>query len=348
MAASRCVGLFAAAIAGSARRAARACGAGVHGAGLQRRGSQPQGMHGAGACTAQGLQPQGVRRRVCQPQGVSAAGHHGRRGFTRRGCQPQGLQRAGRVAAWAPISLGADFKGVEIGVRRDARADRRQRASQAYELTSVPTISTGPGQLHLGRRRIRPSVTTRSRTCVDAHGQPGRGPRPLHRRRAKRSDAEPVPSRRRAGQRGRALRRVLLPQVERPVDVALPVRRRHRSASAMAIAEDPAAIRTSSSSPARRPASPSKCARNWGFRPWAQRRSLRLRRRRPATGSNGRFALKPYYDVCKIAARAAYCQDRPELHARTARWSICSTPARSSGRTRSRTRSSDDPTTRAG
>src|SRR5262249_16225411 len=80
------------------------------------------------------------------------------------------------------------------------------------------------------------------------------------------------------------------------------------AATAMAIAEDPGQPNrfffacTANGVDA-------KCARIWGFRPWRSERSFVYD---DASGAwvEETFALKPFYDACKIAARAAYCQDR--------------------------------------
>ena len=84
-----------------------------------------------------------------------------------------------------------------------------------------------------------------------------------------------------------------------------------QSASAMAIPEDPAdpnkfIFACTATGVA------AKCARNWGYKPWARRRPTSSMR--PPTAALGAwelqtFDLKPYYDVCKNAAQAAYCQD---------------------------------------
>src|SRR5262249_53211870 len=79
-------------------------------------------------------------------------------------------------------------------------------------------------------------------------------------------------------------------------------------APALAIAEDPA-------QPSRfifactATGVPAKCARGWGFRPWRSGRSYVFD---DQTGDwvERTYALKPFYDACKLAARAAYCQDR--------------------------------------
>jgi len=56
----------------------------------------------------------------------------------------------------------------------------------------------------------------------------------------------------------------------------------------------------------------SKCARNWGYRPWAETTAYVY----DATLDGGlgawvpkTFSLRPYYNICKHAAQADYCQD---------------------------------------
>ncbi|HEY7375717.1 MAG TPA: ADYC domain-containing protein, partial [Polyangia bacterium] len=84
-----------------------------------------------------------------------------------------------------------------------------------------------------------------------------------------------------------------------------------KSASAVAIAEDPSKpndffLACTATGVA------SKCARNWGYRPWAQTTAYVFDTN--AFGGAGgwlpkTFDLKPYYDSCKVAAMAAYCQN---------------------------------------
>ena len=52
----------------------------------------------------------------------------------------------------------------------------------------------------------------------------------------------------------------------------------------------------------------SKCARNWGYRPW-QNTTAFVFDDATATWGEQSFKLQDYYNVCKIAARAGYCQD---------------------------------------
>ena len=76
----------------------------------------------------------------------------------------------------------------------------------------------------------------------------------------------------------------------------------------MAIAEDPAAPnRFIFACTANGVAA--KCARGWGFRPWRTSEASSTTTR-PSDWVERTFALKPFYDACKLAARAAYCQDR--------------------------------------
>ena len=80
-----------------------------------------------------------------------------------------------------------------------------------------------------------------------------------------------------------------------------------KTASAMAIAEDP-------SQPSKfifactATGVAAKCARNWGYRPWASTKTWKFDKT-----INGwveeTVDLRAYYDACKVAARAAYCQD---------------------------------------
>ena len=295
----------------------RARSRGMHGAGdARRRGCTAQGMHGAGdarrrGCTAQGMHGAGdARRRGCTAQGMHGAGDDGAGDARRRGCTAQGMHGAGRRADGHRPASPPELKGVEIELveMRGHDVDERGRVARAHQ---HPGHERRPGQLHHASAAARPSGTTRSRTSSTRPGSPAEDLDLFIAGRAEGSDAEPVPPRRGAGQPGRALRRLLLPQVERAVDVALPLQRRR-----------PAARRRWRSR--RMPSRPEQVH----LRVHGDRRRVEVRAQLglPAVGetqaweydatANGgwalalqTFQLEDYYDVCKTAAQAAYCQD---------------------------------------
>ena len=85
------------------------------------------------------------------------------------------------------------------------------------------------------------------------------------------------------------------------------------TATAVAIAEDPynpsPAIASRFAFSCTATGVAAKCARNWGYKPW--RNDARAWTFDAGTNQwlQEAHALKPFYDACKIAARAAYCQD---------------------------------------
>ena len=297
--------------------------------------------------------------------GRVAAGHARRRGLAARdlaagdlaarACRRRGSRRRGsrrRVFGAGDAAQGVSAQGVSLHgdrprrrrrarastiARSNPRAHRRQRR-RAVRADERPGDEHRRGRLHLGRRRLR-RRTLRGRPPRRRRREPGRGSGSLHRRRATGSGAEPAPSRRRPGQRGRALRRLLLPQV--------------RAGSG---------CRSVPSTPP--PAAPRRW-RSPRIPPRPEPVHLRLHRHRRRVEVRARLGIPPLgarrrpvvYDdadagwverdvraeavLRRVQARGArgLLPGPPELHARTARWSICSTPASSSGRTRSRIRS---------
>ena len=241
--------------------------------------------------------------------------------------------------------MGTDLLGTDRQRRRD-QIGRHPRAPTAtsgtkvpHALTSVPGVSSRARQLHLRRRRVGASGTTRSRTSSKAAGAARR-----------RTSSSSSPPRRRIRSRTcftatkrrttrTSLRRLFLPQVERAVDVALSLQPRDQE-------------RVGDGDPG------GPGDRQVHLRLHGDRRGLEVRAQLglPARGRDhslevrqgrqrraGRLVLEPYplqgvLQHLHGAAAAPAIARTPRATPRPAPSSTCSTPARSSGRTRSRIR----------
>jgi hypothetical protein len=265
-------------------------------ASLSGQGFQPQGFQ------PQGFQPQGFQPQGFQPQGFQP------QGFQPQGFQPQGFQpQAGGVALLGTDLVAADLVGVEIG-SVDMKGLTADSPVQPFELTDGIPMSTGRGS-HIvvgGGTAVGHYAVAH---LLDAAGNPA-------------EDLDLFI----ADQRPDPIPNLLHIAGDQDNDdlVLYTVYYYHRwsgqwaslcpfhdatgGATAMAIPEDPgqpnkfifACTATGVSS---------KCARGWGFKPWRDGETFvfnaTLDQWEPQT-----HALKPYYDACKVAARAGYCQDR--------------------------------------
>ena len=245
-----------------------------------------------GAPSGQGLDPQGLDPQGLDPQGLDP------QGLDPQGLDPQGLSPQGFWPQLAGVDIGSvDICGTTAG-----------SLVQAYELNAGPGISTGGGDYI--------SVSGASAVghyaiahLIDPAGNPAENidlfiadQRP-----------DPVPN---LFHRGDA-------QINEDVTLytvfsyrpwlgqwasLCPFDVNTGGATAMAIAEDPQQPNkfffacTANGVDA-------KCARNWGFRPWRTEQSY-VWDDASSSWVAQTFALKPFYDACKLAARAAYCQDR--------------------------------------
>ncbi|HET6283945.1 MAG TPA: ADYC domain-containing protein, partial [Polyangia bacterium] len=79
-------------------------------------------------------------------------------------------------------------------------------------------------------------------------------------------------------------------------------------ASAIALAEEPVVAPKKFFFACTATGVASKCARNWGYAPWRTEKTW-LYQDATTSWVEQSFELKPFYDACKTAARAAYCQD---------------------------------------
>jgi hypothetical protein len=278
--------------------------AGLSPQGLSPQGLSPQGLSPQGL-SPQGLSPQGLSPQGLSPQGLSPQGLSPQ-GLSPQGLSPQGIQSSG-VAVIGTDVVGTELKGIDIG-SVEIRGTTSDSAVVPVELTANSTESTGVGSyISVGGASAAGHYATAH--LVDAAGNPAED-LDLYIARA---EADPVPN---------LLHR---PADQINDDVTLyevffyykwsgqwaslcPYHDATGGATAMALAEDPAnpgkfIFACTATGVA------AKCARIWGFRPWR-------------TGTTWffddgisdwvekDFALKPFYDSCKLAARAGYCQDR--------------------------------------
>ena len=273
--------------------------AGLQAQGLQAQGLQAQGLQAQGL-QAQGLQAQGLQAQGAQLQGLQA------QGLQAQGLQAQGLQAQG-VALLGSDLMAADLVGVEIG-SVEMRGTTTESALQSFDMVAGPGNTSALGGYILigGGSAVGHYATAH---LVDVAGNPAEDldlyiadERP-----------DPVPN--------------LLHRGDDQIndDVTLytvfffhkwsgqwaslcPFHAATGGATAMAIVEDPA-------QPSRfvfactATGVASKCARGWGFRPWRDDHSF-VYEDASGTWVVQTHPMKPFYDACKIAARAAYCQDR--------------------------------------
>jgi hypothetical protein len=259
----------------------------------------------AGAPSRQGVSLQGVSLQGVSLQGVSLQGVS-LQGIAPQGVSLQGTQVSG-VALMGTDLLKTELAGVDIA-SVDVRGTTADSAVQSFELTSGPGISTGAGDYisvggasAAGHYAVAHLVDPAGNPAEDldlyiADERPDPAANLLHRGDAQLNEDVTLYTvfafHASSGQWASLC----------PFDAAT------GGATAMAIAEDPAApSRFIFACTANGVAA--KCARVWGFRPWRDESSFVYD---DASGDwvERSFAMKPFYDACKLAARAAYCQDR--------------------------------------
>jgi hypothetical protein len=274
--------------------------------GLTAQGLTAQGLTAQGL-TAQGLTAQGLTAQGLTAQGLTAQGLTAQ-GLTAQGLTAQGLTAQGLTAQGADLmgsDLGSgDLEGVAIG-SVDLRGTTANSPLASYELTSIPGVSTGMGNYIVvggGQSAVGHYAVAH---LIDVHGAPA-------------EDLDLYIADQQADTFSNQFHRAdeqdnqdelyivyFFQRVSGQWSSLCPYNGLTQSASAMAIPEDPtqpnkfifACTATGVAS---------KCARNWGFRPWAHTSAWLF------DGTNWVLEdqdLKPYYDVCKGAAMAGYCQD---------------------------------------
>ena len=284
-------------------------------AGGGARGPQRTGNLGPRYLSAQGISAQGISAQGISAQGISAQGISAQgisaQGLCAQGISAQGISAQG-IAAQGVSLLGTDivstdFKGVDIG-SVEIKGTTSDSAVVPVELTANPGMSTGFGSyISVGGETAVGHYAVAH--LVDAAGNPAED---LDLYIAS-SEPDPVPN----------LLHDASDQNNDDTTLYMPFFFNHSSgqwaslcpyhdltggATAMAIAEDPATpskfiLACTATGVA------AKCARIWGFRPWRDDPTWFF-----DDGSGdwvqSDYDFKPFYDACKIAARAAYCQDR--------------------------------------
>jgi hypothetical protein len=274
--------------------------------GLTAQGLTAQGLTAQGL-TAQGLTAQGLTAQGLTAQGLTAQGLTAQ-GLTAQGLTAQGLTAQGLTAQGADL-MGSDLesgelKGVVIG-SVDIIGTTPNTTKIGAELTSIPGVSTGVGN-YIVTPTADPVVGNYAIAhLLDATGAPAEDislyiagqqtdmvPNQFHNADQQNNQDE--------------LYIVYFFQPSTGEWISLcPYNVLTQSASAMAIAEDPtkpnnfifACTATGVAS---------KCARNWGYRPWATTQAYEFQD--PSWVLKDE-PLKQYYDVCKFAAMADYCQN---------------------------------------
>jgi len=277
---------------------------GISPQGISPQGISPQGISPQGI-SPQGISPQGISPQGISPQGISPQGISPQ-GISPQGISPQGISPQG-VALLGTDLVAADLKGVDIG-SVEIHGTTSDSGPVAVELTAGPTMSTGAGSYisvgggsAVGHYGVAHLVDPAGAPAGDldiyiAAEQPDPAPNLLH--RASSQDNDDV-----------TLYEVFFFHKWSGQWASLcPFHDATGGNTAMALAEDPSnpsqfVLACTATGVA------AKCARIWGYRPW----------RTDTTWFfddtiqdwvEKEFAFKPFYDSCKLAARAGYCQDR--------------------------------------
>jgi hypothetical protein len=270
-------------------------------AGLTAQGLTAQGLTAQGL-TAQGLTAQGLTAQGLTAQGLTA------QGLTAQGLTAQGLTAQGLTAQGSSLMgndlFAPDIKGVAIK-SVEMRGLTSGSSIQAHTMTRIPTMSTGGGNyISVGGATALNHYAVAH--LVDGAGNPAEDIDLF----IAGADKDPVPN---------EFHNFAEQDNEDELYVVYffhrwsgewislcPYNPLTKSASAMAIPEDPAnpdqfIFACTATGVA------SKCARNWGYRPWAETTAYVFdsgsKQWLPKT-----FPLKSYYDSCKTAAMAGYCQ----------------------------------------
>jgi hypothetical protein len=299
-----------AAIAGVSVQGVSVQGVSVQGVSVQGvsvQGVSVQGVSVQGV-SVQGVSVQGVSVQGVSVQGVSVQGVSVQ-GVSVQGVSVQGVSVQG-VSVQGTDLVGAEYKGVAMTSVDIRGTEGTSTTKVPHVLTNIPTMSSGPGNyISVGGGSAVGHYAVAK--MVDAHGDPV-------------DDLELYIAAEQIDPMPNLFHRVAEQDNQDELYVVYffhkwsgewmsmcPYNPSTQSASAMAIAEDPtkpndfffACTATGVAA---------KCARNWGYRPWAQTTAYVFDSE--ADSGNGAwelqtFDLRDYYNVCKSAAQAAYCQD---------------------------------------
>ncbi len=286
--------------------------AGMTAQGMTAQGMTAQGMTAQGM-TAQGMTAQGMTAQGMTAQGMTAQGMTAQ-GMTAQGMTAQGMTAQGMTAqgmtAQGVVLMGTDLIGPELNGVAIKSVQLRGTTSASdpvvHTLTSIPGMSTGTGNyIAVGGRSAVGHYALAH--MADANGvlvnpaedldlyiaEEKKDPNPNLFHRFEEQDNQDE------------LYVVYFFHKWSGQWMSLcPYDARTKMASAMAIPEAGPPNNFVFACTATGVAS--KCARNWGYRPWAETTAW--------VYSGGAWALqtfplKEYYDICIDAARASYCQD---------------------------------------
>jgi hypothetical protein len=285
-----------------------AASAGMQSQGMQSQGMQSQGMQSQGmqsqGMQSQGMQSQGMQSQGMQSQGMQSQGMQSQ-GMQSQGMQSQGMQSQG-VAVIGNDAVIGEFKGAEITFV-EMKGTTATSGVASHVLTNIPNMSAGPGNYIAvgGGSAVGHYAVAHLR---DAAGNPAedldlfiageqKDPMPNLFHRAEEQDNKDM------------LYVVYFFQQGTGQWLSLcPFNPDTGSASAIAIPEKPSADPNKFIFACTATGVASKCARNWGYRPWATTQAWEYSEMTDSWSLAPR-KLERYYAACIPAAMAAYCQD---------------------------------------
>jgi hypothetical protein len=273
--------------------------------GFSAQGFSAQGFSAQGF-SAQGFSAQGFSAQGFSAQGFSAQGFSAQ-GFSAQGFSAQGFSAQGTALLGNDVVM-SDLKGVDIG-SVDVRGTTSDSGVVAIELTQSATMSTGSGTyISVGGGSAVGHFATAH--LVDAFGNPAedldlyiagemRDPLANEQHRAENQANDDI-----------QLYEVFYYLASSGQWASLcPFHDLTGATTAMAIPEDPAnpnkfIFACTATGVA------AKCAHIWGYRPWHHNDTSWVFDDGINDWVEQSFDQKPFYDMCKTAARAGYCQDR--------------------------------------
>jgi hypothetical protein len=275
--------------------------------GLSVQGLSVQGLSVQGL-SVQGLSVQGLSVQGLSVQGLSVQGLSVQ-GLSVQGLSVQGLSVQGLSVQGTDL-VGSEYKGVTMTSVDIRGTNGTDKTKVAYTLTNVPTMSSGPGNYisvgggsAVGHYAAAHMLDAQGNAVDDLDlyiASEAKDPAPNLFHRAQEQDSQDE------------LYVVYFFHKWSGQWVSLcPYHTATGMASAMALPEDPgdpnkfifACTATGVAA---------KCARGWGYRPWAETTAYDFN---PAANFGAgawepkTFKLRDYYNVCKDAAQASYCQD---------------------------------------
>ena len=292
-------------------------------AGMSPQGMSPQGMSPQGM-SPQGMSPQGMSPQGMSPQGMSPQGMSPQ-GMSPQGMSPQGMSPqsvgAQNIALYGrdlPNSGAQAFSIDHIEIRGTSSLDTR--SNTAY-LTGNPNMSIDSGnyimvgtESAVGRYAVAKMADANGVLIPDPTScvtPPCANPSDLELYIADAAvDSIPNEFHSPDQQDNQDMLYVVYTfnQGSGLWASMCPYEPKTHMASASAIADDPVLHRDRFFFACTANGVAAKCARNWGYRPWATTTAITFNKDENAWVQQN-VDLHAYYDACVVAARAAYCQD---------------------------------------